>query len=1218
VTEAPERERRWALLALAQYQAARQGDALRTLHQARRKLVDELGVDPGPDLVALEQAILRQEPSLVAASALPAVRPTCPYLGLVPYDVDDTDGYFGRDGEVEACLGRLAVTGVLAVVGPSGSGKSSLVRAGVAAALQRNGRRVLVITPGSRPTDALTALPSSGPAPVLVIDQCEEAVTICEDPDEQAAFFAALTSHAGQGLLVVALRADRLGDVSAHPGFAHLIEPGLHLLGAMSPADLRAAIEGPARQAGLLLEPGLVDLLIREVEGEPGALPLLSHALRETWQRREGRTLTVEGYQRTGGIRGAVAQSAEAVYDQIPDEQRARLRDLLLRLVTPTPEGEPVRSRIPRRTVATDPAREQLIELLVRARLVTSDNDTVELAHESLARAWPRLRGWLDDDVDGQRVLRHLALTADAWDAMGRPSSELYRGVRLAQAVDWHTRANPDLTPAEHAFLDASAEQERTEAQATEERLHNQARQNRRLRALLAGAGVLLVMAMVTGVLAVRQAKRADRAATAAGRAATAADARRVGAQALVAPDLDVSLLLAAEGMNLDDSTDTRNNLLAAVSRSPELIASTRGSGPLISLEPSPDGKLVGVGQAFGGVSFYDTTTRELRGSYNAIPVWKFEFRPDGKQLAFTAQDNVPGGPLVQLVDADTLADEAIQLGDVPPNSLTSAPHYSADGRFLAVSLQQFSTKNTSVLVWNVAAPEHPVQRVELTGGGYEVELSRDGSTLYVGHVDPATVTAYDLATGQVLRSAPVPGSWLELSPDGSLLAVASGSEIVLLDAATLTERRRLQGHSGAIQVIRFSPSGALLASGSDDRTAIVWDVATGQHHEPLRGYSSSVAGVGFSPDEQTLYTTSGHSMLTWDLVGDRRFISQRPLTKTVTFPLTQTVTIPTGAASGSPAGDVVAYSASTTNANGAPIALLQFLDIAGGRVGRVIDTGHINYGATAWRPDGRRFATAGEDGSVRAWDPHTSELVVERHLAPGHIAGLDYTRDGKRLLVAERAGPVYTVDAETLEPDGRRVDVGDELSWGFVSPDNHTAIAIAGDRFALLDLDTGRVIDEDGVGFGVNAAQFSPDGRRFAVGGDAGEVRVLNVDTGKWVGPTTVGHEGVVWQVAFAPDGATFASGADDGAIVLWDGRTGARLVTLASGRPASVAPEFLPDGHSELISSFDGTVATWDTNPMSWAAFVCAVAGRNLTPDEWSNAFGTRPYHQTCPATG
>ena len=646
VAEAPLRERRWALLALAQYQAGRQGDALRTLHGARTVLGAELGLEPGPDLIALEQAILRQDPSLVVATALPEAGAVCPYLGLVPYGIDDSDGFFGRDGEVEACLYRLAAVGVLAIVGPSGSGKSSLVRAGVAAALQRSGRRVVVITPGIRPLDALTALPRSGPVPVLVVDQCEEAVTLCEDPADQTRFFAALAGHAERGPLVIALRADRLGDVSAHPGFARLIEPGLHLLSAMSEVDLRAAIEGPARQVGLLLEPGLVDLLVREVEGEPGALPLLSHALHQTWQRREGRTLSVDGYQLTGGIRGSVAQSAEAVYAQVPEVQRSLLRDLLLRLVTPTPDGEPVRNRIPRRTVSTNPEHEQLVELLVRARLVTSDDLTVELAHESLARAWPRLRSWLDDDVEGQRIFRHLTGAADTWDTMGRPDSELYRGVRLTQSLDWQDRANPDLTTAERAFLDSSAERERAEAATTEQRLRHQTRQNRRLRILLAGAAVLIVVAIVAGLLAVRQATRADRATI-------AADARRVGAQALVAEDLDRALLLAVEGVRLDDSTDTRANLLAALGRSPELIGSIRGERPLAAVDLSADGNVVAVNSIFGVISMYDVGTRARVGPVPDLHVETFAFRPTGGQLAIAEPYLVdPNAPILRLLDA--------------------------------------------------------------------------------------------------------------------------------------------------------------------------------------------------------------------------------------------------------------------------------------------------------------------------------------------------------------------------------------------------------------------------------------------------------------------------------------------------------------------------------------------------------------------------------------
>jgi len=184
-----------------------------------------------------------------------------------------------------------------------------------------------------------------------------------------------------------------MGDVSSHPALAQLVEGGLYVLPAMSPEDLRAAIAGPARQAGLIVEPGLTDLLVREVENEPGALPLLSHALRETWLRREGRTLTVAGYQASGGIRGAVAQSAESLYGELDPDQRRALHDLLLRLVSPGTEGEPVRSRLPRRQVVTHPAQDELVDRLVRSRLVTSDDGIVEIAHEALARAWPRLRG---------------------------------------------------------------------------------------------------------------------------------------------------------------------------------------------------------------------------------------------------------------------------------------------------------------------------------------------------------------------------------------------------------------------------------------------------------------------------------------------------------------------------------------------------------------------------------------------------------------------------------------------------------------------------------------------------------------------------------------------------------------------------------------------------------------------------------------------------------
>ncbi len=440
-----------------------------------------------------------------------------------------------------------------------------------------------------------------------MVDQCEEVFSLCQDTDERRTFLDRLVEHARTAPVVVALRADRMGDVSAHPAFAKLVERGLYVLAAMGGEDLAAAIEGPARQAGLVVEPGLTDLLVREVESEPGALPLLSHALRETWLRREGRTLTVAGYQASGGIRGAVAKSAEDVYGSVTDSERRALRDMLLRLVTPGLDGEPVRSRVPRRLVVSDQAQDRLIDLLVGARLVTTDDDAVELAHESLARAWPRLGAWLQDDVDGQRILHHLTSAADAWNSLGRPDSELYRGARLAQALEWRSRRDAVLTPDEVAFLERAETVATEEQRAAADRARTQTRLIRRLRVVLAGASVLLVLALVAGALAVQQQGEAEENAASATQEATSADARAASAKALVSEDVAESMLLAVAGVRLDDSPETRSSLLAALARNPELTASTQMAGPpVISFDVSPDGRTVATYDEVNHVRLYE------------------------------------------------------------------------------------------------------------------------------------------------------------------------------------------------------------------------------------------------------------------------------------------------------------------------------------------------------------------------------------------------------------------------------------------------------------------------------------------------------------------------------------------------------------------------------------------------------------------------------------
>jgi WD40 repeat protein len=1149
----------------------------------------------------------------------------------VPYGIDDTDGFFGRDGEVEACLDRLTAVGVLAVVGPSGSGKSSLVRAGVAAALQHNGRRVVVISPGIHPIDALTALPASGPVPVLVVDQCEEAVTMCDDPAEQAAFFAALAAHAERAPLVIALRADRLGDVSAHPDFARLIEPGLHLLSAMSEADLRAAIEGPARQVGLLLEPGLVDLLVREVEGEPGALPLLSHALHQTWQRREGRTLTVDGYQQTGGIRGSVAQSAEAVYDQVPEEQRSLLRDLLLRLVTSTPEGEPVRNRVPRRTVATDAEHEGLVELLVRARLVTSDDNTVELAHESLARAWPRLRGWLDDDVEGQRILRHLAFTADTWDTMGRPDSELYRGVRLAQALDWQTSANPDLTPAERDFLDISAQRERAEAETTEQQLRHRTRQNRRLRALLAGAAVFLVVSFVAGLLAVRQADRADRATI-------AADARRVGAQALLVDDIDQSLLLAVEGVRLDDTIDTRANLLAALDRSPELIGSIRGEGTLV--DASDDGDLVAVSGADRGLSLYDAAMSQRLGTLPDIGVSDFAFRPGHPQLAVAyAGLRSISGPMataggVLLFDVNALGKEAVLFRGIPDSDFDPVRvSFSADGGRLAVSgrLDTPGVITTAIGIWDLARPDEPVWRKNVEGVA-DVSLSTDGRRLYVGTADPAELAIYEVDSGRKLRSESIPAGTAEINSSGTLIAVANGPDVVLYDAATLSPSSTLRGHAESVGALRFSPDGALLASTSRDGDVFVWEVATGAIREDLALHADVVTDVAFGADGTALYTASDGALLVWDLAGDRRFITRHG---------EAAPDLVAHEAVGNPSGTIVAYLKAVAGDGQNPAAwVLQFRDLETGRLTEAIvaEQFHPSFVAEdvltqvtsgdVWHPNIQQFATIDDDGLVHVWDATSASLVTERQvMPPAPEAAIDYTPDGENLVVAavrgtsearvaEGVATVFMLDAETLEPVGTPVNPAQLPVAVSAGPDGRVVIAVDREgRFAVVDLVDGKVLQEGVLSLQPSSVEISSDGQRAVVIGTNAEVGILDLEDGEWVSPPVRAPRESANFASYTADGERVVVGGRNGATSLWDGRTGQLLASISADTSEVVRPTILDDGYTAMLTAPDGSAFTWDTRPESWVATACAIAGRNLTDDEWRDAFGDRRYRLTCP---
>ena len=350
--------------------------------------------------------------------------------------------------------------------------------------------------------------------------------------------------------MVVALRADFYGRFAAYPGFAELLGTNQVLVGPMQASELRRVVELPAGRVGLRVEPELADALVDDVEGEPGALPLLSTALLELWQKRQDNALTIAAYRESGGVHGAVARLAEGTYARVPDGRKPLVRAIMLRLVGEG-EGEvPVRRRAPLAELDLERNEDMadVLATLADSRLVIVGEGSVEVAHEALLREWPRLREWIEQDAEGRRLRHSITQAATEWEAEGRDQGELYRGARLAAALEWTADHALDLNELEREFVTESRE-------VSEQETKRARRTNRRLRALLAGVAVLLAVALAGGIFALIQRGEARDAET-------AQLAQRLGAQALVEEDLDRSLLLARQAVAIDDSAQTRSYLL--------------------------------------------------------------------------------------------------------------------------------------------------------------------------------------------------------------------------------------------------------------------------------------------------------------------------------------------------------------------------------------------------------------------------------------------------------------------------------------------------------------------------------------------------------------------------------------------------------------------------------------------------------------------------------
>jgi WD40 repeat protein len=1135
--------------------------------EVRGRLPDETGTPPAP----------------------PDPAGVIPYPGLARFDAGNARFFRGRETLVAELLGRLGEQVVggppLVVVGVSGVGKSSLLRAGVRPAVAGNQLGEdsgtwpwLIMEPGETPlaefTGRVAALPAGTGRFVVLVDQFEELFTRCTDPAERIAFVQALTADR-RALLIIAVRADFYPQCTELPPMVPLLGDGQVVVGPLRTEELRRAIREPAREAGSAVQPGLEELLLADLGApgyQPGALPLLAHALRATWERRDGSTMTVEGYRRTGGIRRAVAESAERIYRDLGEPGRAALRSSLLSLVTVV-DDTAVRRRVTAAEVDL-----AVLRPMIEERLVTAGRDTVEISHEALLTGWPRLAGWLVEAREEILLRQRLTQAAADWAAAGEDPDALYRGSRLAAAREW-AAGRTDVPEAQRRFLNAA------EAAAEAQQLAAR-RTTRRLRRLVAGLAVALVLVVSGGLVAVDQRAEARDNERIARSRQYAAESRTQHYS-----DQHRSVRSALQAWQTARTREARDALMYA--QQTDLVGELGTRDGLASVAVSADGRRAAIGYPDGAIDVWDTSTLTR------------------------------SGPALRH----------------PSNDLVSV-EFSPDGRFLV------SGSLYDVVVWDVAAGTR-LRRLPAVGaatwlpGSAVVVAGRTGDP-------PPGIGFWDAPTGRLLETVENTirfGIGLAVSPDGRHLAVAlggdTGGEIV-----RRSDGRRLAALPGALEVA-FDASGTLYGVGLDGpvrawRPADGWKPVT--LYDPDEPLGHEIAPrLGLSPDG-TVFVGDGDvrgDILQLGLPGPRPPLVgfggyasdaavsadgrvlvvagslQAPTVIRLDMALRHPQIVsrltfdPTGPRLATASADpVIRIWDTRTRALTATLPV----DADDGALG-------LAYGPdgslAAAYSEGSRVVVFGPDGKLRrtlrfdpgffpaevAFSPDGALLTVNvTRRDVGSAARDDFTR------AQERDDPdVYVWDARTFAPRPPIKLAGRLPFHQAFTPDGRYLLVTANriekegtegqhqfgsvSRFRLPDL---TLVDEREMADSINDIAVSPDSATVAVPFDR-RVELLRVE-----GLTSSRHIGEhpqqLTRVAWSPDGRILATAADNDSdlIRLWDTATGKQVSELRHNSSQEGGIAFSPDGSTLAAGSNDWSVAQWRIDPDVAVRDLCA----RLTP--------------------
>jgi WD40 repeat protein/serine/threonine protein kinase len=1091
-----------------------------------------------------------------------------PYQGLRPFTETDTASFFGRTALVQQLLTRLSesddLARFLAVIGPSGSGKSSVVRAGLIPALRAGGLPgsdtwyIVDMLPGANPLNELThALLRVAPAGVeaddllpllqadrrgllratrrvlpldptselvLLIDQFEEVFTLVSDEVARAHLLEMLVVAAlderSRVRILVTLRADFVDHPLHYVDFGELLAQRNVTVLPLTPDEVEQAIRGPARRAGLLLEDGLEAALIAATVGQPGALPLLQHTLSELFMRRRVRTLTVAAYHELGGVSGALAQSADAMYAGLDHRERQAARHLALHLVALNDGAEDTRRRVRQRDLDI-PGIATVINRFAAARLITLDHDpltregTVEVAHEALIRQWPLLRAWLDESREALRIQRQLALAAEEWLAAQRDPSYLAAGTRLEQFALLNQHEFIALSATERRYLEASFVANAQQHAAEVERRREREVQRLSAEAMLSVEGGDPVIGALLALHVLE---------------------RGYNAQADAA-------LMRALGAFLHWRT----------------LPGAQSNTGWIAI--SPDAQMYVVSTPTGAF-IYSCAAAQITHTIYADTDWVHDLAlsPDGALLALYC------------------ADATVQIWDLH------------NGKQLHMLPQHASVGSICFL---------PNGRLVIVGA--------DG---WLRSVDPVTATLHAHADLEA------PLCRIAADPQSQLLAVGTThGDVILWNGDQAHVQERLIGHVGEVRDVAFSPDGVYLASSGVDRTARIWHVATGSAIHVLTGHTEMVQGVAFSPDGQMLATGSlDGSVRLWHT--------------TTGYPLRiGYCNLPCGVAFTPDGRELLAIGGLESRVwqLGAPSEPCLLLGHRGGANApqfstdaTQIITSSIDGTVRCWdrmtgrelqqiihpdrvndvliTPDGHTLLSTCADGVLRCWDLVQQRL---RWTEPGHPdpTMLTLCPDGQHMVRYDATGVVDLRSIHTGAVVQRFVGITAECFQVRVSADGTMIAALdyPGYQWCVWRCrDAALLVRLGGPTDPITSADFLPDGQ-LVVAGEAGVriIRLPDIQPCLWLchEPTSV--------VLLSSDGRrAILTNTQDRTAHIWDVQPPQRVRTVRL--PPMRQINLAPNGNSFAISEFNGTVRVYRSDLAELMTQARNQLQRTLTPLE------------------